>query len=58
MTFQQAVVKAERIAKSANETRFVIRESGEYHVASDEDLDTFFAGISDSNILYATGDNQ
>lgn len=38
--------------------RFVVFESGEYHVATDGDLDTWFAGIADRNILYCTADYQ
>lgn len=38
--------------------RFVVVEAGEYHVATEFDLETWFAGISDQNILFCTADYQ
>jgi hypothetical protein len=54
----EAISWADRAARINGEIRFVVRESGEYHVASESDLDTWFAGISDNNILYCTADYQ
>jgi len=51
-TFDEARQAADRIARKRNETRYVLEESGAFYVASDEDLDTFFAG--NTRILYAT----
>ena len=56
MTYKQAQDKALRLAKKRNEPYFVVYESSEYEVASEYDLDTWFAGISDRNILFCTGD--
>ena len=36
------------------EPLYVVYEAGYYHVATEEDLDTFFAGISDNDIVYCT----
>jgi hypothetical protein len=56
MTYLQAVSKAERKAKVNDKPYFVVYESGEYEVASEFDLDTWFAGVQDNNILYCTAD--
>jgi hypothetical protein len=52
VTLAQAIKQADKSARSSGEVRFVVRESGEYHVASEFDLDTFFAGIRDDSILF------
>jgi hypothetical protein len=57
MTYAQAVAAAKKQAKVKEEVRFVVYEAGEYHTASEFDLETWFAGIRDENILYCTGDN-
>lgn len=54
MTYQQAVDNARRIAERTGQARFVVREAGEYHIATDTDLDTWFIGIHDRDILYCT----
>ena len=56
MTYPQAVAKADRLAKKNDRDYFVVVECGEYQVASDFDLDTFFCGISQDSILYCTAD--
>jgi hypothetical protein len=48
--------RALQVSKARLETRYVVTECGEYFVASDEDLDTFFVGIADKNILFCTAD--
>jgi hypothetical protein len=48
--------RAVQVARAREETRYVVWESGEYFVASDEDLDTFFVGIRDRDILFCTAD--
>lgn len=52
--FEQARIKADRQSRKTDETRYVIREGDAFYVASTEDLDTFFYGTCDENILYAT----
>lgn len=57
MSYAQAVARAQKLAKDGA-MRFVVFESDEYHIANETDLDTWFAGIADRNILYCTGDYQ
>ena len=57
MTYKQAQEKAHRLARKHDRDYFVVIEAGEYQVADDLDLDTFFCGISQNHILYCTGDN-
>jgi len=57
VSYAQAVARAEKLAKDGA-MRFVVFESGEYHIATDVDLETWFAGIADRNILYCTADYQ
>jgi len=54
MDYERAVSKANQSARKQGEEYFVVFESGEYHIASVVDLDTFFYGISDNHILYST----
>jgi len=35
---------------------FVVYESGYYYVCTDDDIDTFFNGIQDKDIVYCTDD--
>jgi len=56
MTYTQAQEKAIRLARKHDRDYFVVIEAGEYQVADDLDLDTFFCGISQNHILYCTGD--
>lgn len=60
MTFNEAKEHAVRLAHKTGKTRFVIwvgdDVSGPYAVATDEDLDTFYLGISDDHILLCTAD--
>jgi hypothetical protein len=51
-----ARTRAVQVAHVRQETRYVVRESGEYFVVTDEDLDTFFMGIADGNILFCTAE--
>lgn len=57
MTYSQARVKAEKLAKQYDQDYFVVLEAGEYGVANDFDLETFYVGISQDHILYCTADN-
>jgi hypothetical protein len=56
VTLSKAITWAEKSARLSGEVRFVVRESGEFHVASEMDLDTWFAGLRDDSILYCTAD--
>jgi hypothetical protein len=56
MTFANAVSKANRLAKKNEREYFVVREAG-YDVVNDEDLDTFYVGISENNIVYCTSES-
>jgi hypothetical protein len=53
-----AVIRAANTLSIKNKkTYFVVFEpdhTGDYHVASEFDLDTWFAGISDNHIMYCT----
>lgn len=53
-TLSAAIAKANRLAKKNDREYFVVREAGEIDVCSEFDLDTFYCGISDHNILYST----
>ena len=44
MTFSQAYSKAARVARKTQSFRAVVIEDGEYAVADDYDLETFFCG--------------
>ena len=57
LTYRQAIDKARRKAKENARDYFVIQEDGEFHVTNDFDLDTFYLGISEDNILFCTGDD-
>lgn len=52
-----AIKAARRLAGKTGEAQWVVWECGAYHVANEFDLDTWFAGISDRNILYCTADD-
>jgi len=56
-TQREAIAAARRIARKTGETRFVITEAGHLFVASNYDLDTFWSGIRDNQILYCTADH-
>jgi hypothetical protein len=61
MTLQQAISKANRIAKRDDKVVYVVKSdtpevTGVYTTADDYDMDTFFAGISDSAIVYCSAD--
>lgn len=46
-------------ARKTGRTFYVIREpdhTGYFHACDEHDLDTFYAGTSDQNILYCTAD--
>lgn len=54
------IATARRLAKKNKRDYYVIFEPdhlGRYHVCDDYDLDGFYMGISDHNILYSTWNN-
>ena len=58
-TEKEAIKIAKKIAKKAafrNEPLFVIYYVGKYQIATGFDLDTWFAGIHQNNIVYCTQD--
>jgi hypothetical protein len=61
MTYSQAVSKAKRLSVANGQDYFVLNQYEEfndsrYQVASEFDLETFWLGISESRILYCTGE--
>jgi non-canonical (house-cleaning) NTP pyrophosphatase len=56
MTREQAIERAHRLAKKNRETYFVVLEAGEIDVCSESDLDWYYQGISDQNVLHCTED--
>lgn len=61
MTKTKAITQALRQARKRHAAYFVVREPDEagepdYHVASEFDLDTWFQGISEQNIIFCTDD--
>ena len=52
----QKAIKESRGYGNQGAPLFVVYESGEYHIATDYDLDTWFAGIRQSDIVFCTDD--
>jgi len=46
MTKDKAIARATKMARLADDTRFVVYDCREYYPASEEDIDTFYAGAS------------
>jgi hypothetical protein len=55
-SLKSALRHAEEIASKGYGVRYVVFESGEYHIADEIDLDTFFMGLRDQQIVYCTAD--
>ena len=56
---EQVKMAAKRKATDTGQTYFVVYEldhTGAYHACNEFDLDTWYNGISDRNILYCTAD--
>ena len=53
MTLKQASTAAKNRSNKSDETYFVVSESGGYDYATEYDLDTFYQGIQDNQILEA-----
>ena len=45
MTKQQAIKRAQQLAKRDECIMYVLREDGEWHYADDYDMDTFYCGV-------------
>ena len=62
MSRQRAINKANRIAKRTGETLFVVwdieYDTHAWQVTDQEGLETFHAGIHESNIAYCTDDGE
>ena len=56
MTKSAAMKAAAR--RSKREIYFVVFEDGEYDAADEYDLETYYAGLSDQNIIAAFEDGQ
>jgi hypothetical protein len=55
-SFNQARSIADEYARATNRTIYVIYEAPEFHLATEEDLGTFFVGLSDHQIRYSTAE--
>lgn len=51
MTLQKACSLAKRIARAKRDERYVVYEDGEYEVATEFDLDTYYAGIPAQDVV-------
>lgn len=51
-----AIKQANSNARNRGGIYFVVYEDGYYHVATDEDLNTWFGMVHDKDILYCTAD--
>jgi hypothetical protein len=61
MSYIQAVAKAKRLSVLNGRDYYVLRQYEEfndskYQVADDSDLDSFWLGISESRIIFCTGE--
>ena len=58
MSERQAIEKAIRLAKKTGKVYFVVYECADegFQVANEYDLDTWFAGCSDSAIRFCSAD--
>jgi hypothetical protein len=60
MTFDEAKDRAVSLVRKTGKMRFVLwvgdDRGGPYTVATEEDLDTFYSGISDEHIVLCTAD--
>jgi len=62
MTKNEAIAKAIRLSKSKGRDYYVIRSNedecdGDFHVATEIDLDTYFAGCGDPVFCTADAEN-
>jgi hypothetical protein len=57
-SFNQAQAIADKYARATERTMYVVYEAHEFYVATEEDLSTFFAGLSDNQVRYCTADTS
>jgi hypothetical protein len=57
-TIKQATAHARNRALATGEVRFVIREDNEFHVASQDDAETFWYGTPETDIVFSTDDDD
>jgi hypothetical protein len=55
-SFNQARAIADECARATDRTMYVVYEAHEFHLATDEDLSTFFVGLSEHQIRYSTAE--
>lgn len=53
-TAEKQAYSRSRMYGNQGQPLFVVYEDGYYHVCTDEDIDTFFAGIRQEHIVYCT----
>ena len=53
-SFHQAQAIADKYAGATKRTMYVVYETHEFYVATEEDLSTFFIGLSENQIRYCT----
>lgn len=56
MTKQEAINKAERIARKRGECIYVVYDDDNYHLATGYDLATFYQAVPDSDIVYCASE--
>ena len=54
MTKSQAITAAKKAAKRYNKVFFVIINESGYDIASEEDLETFYYGYRDPDVIFCT----
>jgi hypothetical protein len=55
-SFNQAQAIADKCAGITKRTMYVVYEAHEFYVATEEDLSTFFIGLSENQIRYCTAE--
>jgi len=55
-SFNQAQGIADKYARATQRTMYVVYEANEFYVATEEDLSTFFIGLSENQIRYCTAE--
>ena len=54
--FNQAQAIADKYARATQRTMYAVYEANEFYVATEEDLSTFFIGLSENQIRYCTAE--
>ena len=55
-SFNQAQAIAYKYARTTEQTMYVVYEANQFYVATEEDLSTFFVGLSDNQIRNCTAE--